>query len=312
MASGWRSRKITPKTAERYGNFALIRLHPTLARCRSNICGAAEVERWHSTLKASGRKDGKGGLSALTIRHAHRLLSKALKEAARHDLVVRNVAAVEQPPKVEREEIAILTGVQTRDVVQRLRGQPLYVKVIVGLFTGMRRGEILALRWSHVNLDAKTITVREAVEETRAGLRLKTTKTNAGKRDITLPDIVVEALRDHRREQLEQRLALGLGKLTDDALLFSRLDGSPQSPHSLSKEWHAVAADLGLSVTFHALRHTHASVLIDAGIGVVKISKRLGHAKISTTLDVYSHLFVAREDKSAQAINDAVTALFLA
>jgi integrase len=73
-----------------------------------------------------------------------------------------------------------------------------------------------------------------------------------------------------------------------------------------------VAADLGLSVTFHALRHTHASVLIDAGIDVVKISKRLGHAKISTTLDVYSHLFVAREDKSAQAINDAVTALFLA
>ena len=90
---------------------------------------------------------------------------------------------------------------------------------------------------------------------------------------------MVEALRDHRREQLEQRLALGLGKMTDDALLFSRLDGSPPSPHSLSKEWRAVAADLGLSVTFHALRHTHATQLIDAGIDVVKISKRLGHAK---------------------------------
>jgi integrase len=274
---------------------------------------SGNIESWHATLKTAGRKDGAGGLSALTIRHAHRLLSKTLKEAARHDLVVRNVAADEAPPRTEREEVPILNSDQVREVVKRLQGQPIYTKVIISLFTGMRRSEVLGLNWGHFDPDAKMITVRQAVEETNAGaVKLKEPKSKAGKRDIALPDIVVDTLRDYRRQQLEFRFALGQGKLADDALVFSRLDGTPESPRALSKEWAAVARSMGLLVTFHALRHTHASMLIDAGIDIVKISKRLGHANVSTTLDVYSHLFAAREDKSAAAINSAVTALFSA
>jgi integrase len=304
--------KISGKTAERYRELHANQIAPHLGAILLQELKSSAIERWHATLKIGGRKDGAGGLSALTIRHAHRLLSKALKEAARHDLVVRNVASDEAPPRVEREEVTILTGQQVRDVVEELRGKPLYTKVIISLFTGMRRAEILGLHWSHVDLDAKMITVREAVEETNAGLRLKEPKSKAGKRDITLPDIVVDTLRDYRRQQLELRLALGAGKLVDDVLIFARLNGSPESPRVLSKEWAALAREMNLSVTFHALRHTHASMLIDAGIDIVKISKRLGHANVSTTLDIYSHLFAAREDKSAAAINSAVIALFSA
>jgi integrase len=302
--------KISGKTAERYRELHENQIAPHLGTILLQGLKSSAIERWHATLKTGGRKDGTGGLSALTIRHAHRLLSKALKEAARHDLVVRNVASDEAPPRVEREEVTILTGQQVRDVVEALRGTPVYTKVIVGLFTGVRRAEILGLRWSRVDLDAKVISVREAVEETNAGLRLKEPKSKAGKRDITLPDIVVDTLRDYRRQQLEQRLALGLGKLADDVLIFARLDGLPESPRVLSKRWAALAKEMKLSVTFHALRHTHASMLIDAGIDIVKISKRLGHANVSTTLDVYAHLFAAKEDKSAAAINSAITALF--
>jgi integrase len=304
--------KISGKTAERYRELHANQITPHLGTILLQELKSSAIERWHATLKTSGRKDGAGGLSALTIRHAHRLLSKALKEAARHDLVVRNVASDEAPPRAEREEVTILTAQQVRDVVEELRGKPLYTKVIISLFTGMRRAEILGLRWSHIDLDAKVITVREAVEETNAGLRLKEPKSKAGKRDITLPDIVVDTLRDYRRQQLELRLALGAGKLADDVLIFARLNGSPESPRVLSKEWAALAREMNLSVTFHALRHTHASMLIDAGIDIVKISKRLGHANVSTTLDIYSHLFAAREDKSAAAINSAVIALFSA
>jgi integrase len=304
--------RISGKTAERYRELHANQIAPHLGAILLQELKSASIEHWHALLKTSGRKDGTGGLGALTIRHAHRLLSKALKEAARHDLVVRNVAGDQTPPRVEREEITIMTGQQVRDVVEELRGKPLYTKVIVGLFTGMRRAEILGLRWSHVDLGAKMIMVREAVEETNAGLRLKEPKSKAGKRNIALPDIVVDTLRDYRRQQLELRLALGLGKLADDALVFARLNGSPESPRVLSKEWAALAREMSLSVTFHALRHTHASMLIDAGIDIVKISKRLGHANVSTTLDVYSHLFAAREDKSAAAINSAVTTLFSA
>jgi integrase len=189
----------------------------------------------------------------------------------------------------------------------------MYPKAITSLFTGLRRGELLALRWNRVDLDSadKRIEVRETLEETKTGgVRFKVPKTKNSTRDISLPDIVVEALRDHRKQQLEMRFALGLGKLPDDALLFPKLDGSPQSPRAFSKQWEDVATSIGLpEITFHALRHTHASHLIDAGIDVVKISRRLGHASPAITLRVYAHLFRKRDDKSSAAINAAVTSL---
>ena len=229
----------------------------------------------------------------------------------RHDLVVRNAAAAEPPPQVEAEEVVVLDGEQIKSLVERLRGRAMYPRVITALFTGVRRGELLALRWHDVDLEKEpTLRVREAIEETKAGLRFKTPKTENSVREISLPDIVVEALREHRQKQREQRVALGLGKLAESALLFPRLNGEPQSPRAFSKEWADVAASIGSPVTFHALRHTHASHLIDAGIDVVKISRRLGHASAGITLKVYSHLFRKRDDKSSAAINAAISSLF--
>ena len=220
------------------------------------------------------------------------------------------MAASEPPPKVAREEITILTDDQVRGVVTALAGTPLYAPVMIALFTGLRRGEILALRWQHVDLDNKLITVREALEETKTGLRFKESKSDAGQRDVALPDIIIDALREHRRQCLQTRLALGVGKITPETLLFSQIGGDPCSPNTFSKDWAKRAAGLGLAeITFHALRHTHASHLIASGVDVVRISKRLGHSSPTVTLDTYAHLFARREDKSAAAINDAVAAL---
>ena len=191
----------------------------------------------------------------------------------------------------------------------QLRNHPIFPKALLALFAGLRRGEVLALRWGHVDFDAKLLRVSQALEETREGLRFKEPKSRAGKREVTPPDIVVIALRDHWRKQSEQRMKLGGGRLTPDTLIFGELDGGPMSPRALSTQWTAVAAKLGVKATFHALRHTHVSHLVSAGINVVKISRRVGHADVATTLNVYAHLFDAREDKSADAINAAVTAL---
>jgi integrase len=302
--------QISPRTTERYRELLANQILPFIGQSTLQALRAADIERWHGTLRVSGRRDGKGGLSALTIRHAHRLLGKALREAQRHDLVIRNVAGMQSPPRVARVEIKILGPDQIRGLVRDLENRPIYPKVVLALFTGMRRGEVLACRWQDLDLDRKTVTVRGALEETKGALRFKSPKSEAGVREISLPNIVVETLRGYRRQQQEQLLALGLGRLTGDALVFARLNGSPQSPHALSKEWAAAAASVGLADhTFHGLRHTHASQLIDAGIDVVKISKRLGHASATVTLDTYAHLFDKRADKSAEAINDAVAAL---
>jgi integrase len=169
----------------------------------------------------------------------------------------------------------------------------------------MRLGEVLALRWGRVDLEQGMIEVCEALEDTRAhGIRFKTPKTKAGRRKITLPDILIEVLREHRKDQLEIRVRLGLGRLSDDALLFADIDGNPLSRNSISSAWSHLAKRIGMpSITFHALRHTHASQLIDAGVDPVTISKRLGHAKPDITLRIYAHLFKKDDSKAAAAMN---------
>src|SRR5262249_13575526 len=153
----------------------------------------------------------------------------------------------------------IISADRIAEVIDKLRGRAIFPKVIVALFTGIRRGELLALRWANVDLAGKALRVREALEETKAhGVRFKRTKTKSGRRDISLPDLVVETLREHRREQLERRMAMGVGKLTADSLVFPALDNGPQSPRQLSGDWREAVKRFGLpEVSLHALRHTH-------------------------------------------------------
>jgi integrase len=126
-------------------------------------------------------------------------------------------------------------------------------------------------------------------------------------RDISLPEILIDTLRDHRKAQLELRLRIGAGKLADDGLLFADIDGALPSPNALSAAWHDFAERIGMpDLTFHGLRHTHASWLIDEGVNVVTISKRLGHAKPDITLRVYAHLFQKDDAEAAAAINAAL------
>ena len=222
--------RVSPKTVERYRELAANQIKPHLGAIVLQELKASDIERWHATLKVSGRKDGAGGLSALTIRNAHRLLSKALKEAQRFDLIVRNPAIGERPPQVVREEVAILTRDEVRALVTRLNGRPIYAKAVLGLFAGLRRSEILALRWEHLDLEAKTLRVCEALEETKTGLRFKLPKSAAGTREVSLPEIAVSALKEQWKRRLEQCLALGMGKPSPDMLIFGKTRRKPSKP----------------------------------------------------------------------------------
>jgi len=151
------------------------------------------------------------------------------------------------------------------------------------------------------------VRIERSLEETKSGLRFKPPKTKHGKRTISLPPNAVAVLREHRRKLLETRMALGLGKPYADALLFGEADGSPRRPDQLSWLWRSACKSLKLPmVSFHALRHTHASALIAAGLDVVVISRRLGHGSPHVTLRVYGHLFKRDDSAAAKAMEATI------
>jgi integrase len=291
---------ISARTAQRYRQLVEHQIVPHIGAKLLQKLRTLDIEGWHATLRTSGRVRGKGDLSARTIGHAHRVLSKALREATKNELVTKNVVALEAAPKVANEEMEIVQDVPA--FVEKMRDHRLFTMGMVGLLSGMRLGEVLALRWSRVDLDKKVIEVREALEQTKKhGIRFKVPKSKAGRRDITLPDALVEALREFRRQQLELRLKLGAGRLPDDALLFANPEGEPRAPGSVSRAWSDATG-----VGYHSLRHTHASQLIAADVDIVTISKRLGHASPTITLAVYAHMFNKTDAKAAAAINAAL------
>ena len=305
---GWLAgaESLSGKTVERYRQLAEQQIIPHLGGTLLQKLRPAQIQDWHSTLLRAGGKAG-APLSARTVGHAHRVLHAALARAANVEIIARNVAAVVRPPKVEAEEVQILTAPQIADVLTRLSGHPLQAIVTVAVGTGMRRGELCALRWDNVDLDGATIKVERSMEETKAGLRVKAPKSRHGRRTITIPGAATEALRAHRVRQIEHRLALGAGRLGPDDLVFTMPDGRPLSPDNLSRDWRRTVLALKLpAVMFHALRHSHASALIAAGLNVLAISRRLGHATPAFTLTVYGHLFSDTDAAAARAMDAAM------
>jgi integrase len=294
----WATGNTSPKTLERYGQ--LLRLH--VAR----LMGATPIQKVNaSTLQSMYATLIREGLAPRTTLHVHRVVHRMLRHAAQWGVVHSNAASLVDAPTVTATEIDILTSPQVKHMLVGFKVTPLYAFTTLALGTGMRRGELLALRWQDINLDGAVLQVERSLEQTKAGgLRFKPPKTKYGRRSIPLPATTVAELRAHRRVAQELRLALGGGKLPDDALVFPEADGSPRSPNAATKAWKKAAEGLGLTVSLHALRHTHASILIASGLDVLTISRRLGHGSPAITLTVYGHLF-RQDDRAAQILEAA-------
>src|SRR5262249_320372 len=281
----WAAHNVSNKTFTRYEQLVRKHICARVGSMSIQRLRAVDVQGIYAAMAADGMADR-------TRLHTHRVLHRMLRHATQWGVVQRNVASMVDAPTVQTKEIEILTAAQVQTVLQTLRGRSLYPIASIALATGMRRGELLALRWQDVDLDGATLKVERALEQTkRGGLVFKAPKTRYGRRTITLPPSIVTELRAQRKSQAEQRLALGLGKAPEDSLVFAAWDGSTRSPNALTKEWALVMKAAGIKATFHSLRHTHASTLIASGLDVLTISRRLGHGSPAITLGVYGHLF---------------------
>ena len=290
---------LSPKTAERYRQLTEQQIIPHLGNVPLQKLRPAQVAAWHSTILKRGGENGRP-LSARTVGHAHRVLRRGLQAAVETETLSRNVASSIRPPKVEKREIEILKPGEIATLLAKLEEHELYPIATIAVCTGLRRGELLALRSCDVDLKGSVVKVERSLEESDKGLRIKPPKTQAGRRQVPLPPTALAALEAHRARQAALRLALGQGKPEPDALVFCTLEGGPLSPDDLSRNW----SHRRLGVSFHALRHTYASVLIDAGLDVLTVSRRLGHGSPATTLNVYGHLFRV-DDKAATAAIEA-------
>lgn len=295
--------KVGGKTFSRYREIVETHLAPALGGHKLAKLSALHISAAYAAAMSSGRRDGKGGLSAQTVKHHHRVLWQALDQAVRWQVLARNPAALVDPPRPARTEMKILDQAQTATLLKAIRHTRTYMPVMLAVTTGMRRGEILALRWSDLDLDRARLQVVRSLEETSDGLRFKSPKTSRSRRTITLPSLAVEELKRHRARQAEERLALGLGR-DPDGLVVCRHDGEPLQPRSLTHEFTRLVQRAGVPrIRFHDLRHTHLSHLLAAGVNPKIASERAGHASVSITLDVYSHVLPGLQEDVAKTVD---------
>ena len=287
--------EVSPKTHERYAEFVRCYLIPELGAHRLAKLAPVHIQTGYNKWAVEGRRDGKpGGLSPQTRRHIHRVLKSALSRAVKQLMIGRNPAdSIEKLPKVDRRLLTVLTAEQGARLLEGVAHTRVYWPVLIALSTGMRRGEILALRWRNVDLDRALVTIVQSLEQLggrREGMRFKLPKSGKA-RAVTLPSFAVEELRRLKHEQAEELLEQGI-RQSGDTLLCTRADGEPILPESVTREfWRLVRRLKDIPrIRFHDLRHTHATELLRAGVQPKVVQERLGHSSISITMDVYSHV----------------------
>jgi integrase len=289
---------VAPRTAERYGEHIEKHIKPILGNLPLAKLTTLRLNAYYADKLATGRLDGTGGLSAQTVRHLDRLLHTALRDAVAGHLIPFNPLAPEWKPKrpMSKAEFTAL--------LDRAKGGRLYAPILVILATGLRRGELLALKWRYVDLEAGVLFVVEAVEETRAGMRIKDVKTEASRRRVDLPAFAVEALSDRQHEQKQEHLALGIG-WSPDTLVFDNGLGQIRRPRNFTKEVTRIAASIGIMFTPHLGRHDHFTRLLETGVHPKVAQVRAGHSSISVTMNIYSHATDALQLEAMERIQDA-------
>jgi integrase len=273
----------------------------------------AALTALYSELLERGRKNG-GPLSLRTVRYVHTIVKKALRDAVDAGLLLRNPADRAKPPSARATRSNAMrtwTPEQLATFLGHVRCDRLYAAFLLGASTGLRRGELLGLRWRDLDLEAGQLSVRQTLIAPHNQLEFSEPKTERGRRQVELDAATVDALREHRKWQLAERLAFGPGYEDDHDLVFREADGRPVHPATLSSAFRAEAKRAGLpQIRLHDLRHTHVTLLRKMGVPVEVVSKRVGHSSPSITSDIYSH--VGEDPALQREAAERVASLFLA
>jgi integrase len=288
-------RKAKARSYESFSTIARLHIKPALGKIQLHKLAPQHIQKLLD-------EKSKSGLAPQTVTNIRTVLRSALTQAMKWSLVSRNSAALVNAPRVPQKRIEPLDPEHARKLLETAKGGRYEAIYIVALTLGMRRGEVLGLRWSDVDFEGRAIRVNQSVQRLSTGagegkkseLRATETKTDGSRRTIALPDSVVRALRMHRARQAQERLAAGMS-WKDQDLVFTNRSGRPIEPILLHRDYKALLKKTGLplSLRFHDLRHSAASLLLAQGVHPRAIMELLGHSSITVTMNVYGHVMPA-------------------
>jgi integrase len=306
-------RSLRPTTYVSYEGHVRLHIVPRLGRLRLTQLQPQHVRVLLEAVQASGR-------SARTAQLTHAVLRRALGQAARDGLVARNVAALVQGPRVRRDEVRPFDPQEARAFLAAVQGDRLEALYTVAIALGLRQGEALGLTWDDVDLEAGRLSVRGSLQrvptllrEDDAGrgsrYRLVEPKTARSRRTLVLPRIVVDALREHRKRQLEERLWAGSRWSAVWDLVFTTTIGTPLDARNVSHAFTALLARAGLRrIRFHDLRHSAATLMLAQGVPARVIMETLGHSQIGMTMNLYAHVIPTLQQEAADRLDALLAA----
>lgn len=280
------------------GSMALKRLAPE------------DLDTLYAQLLTNGsRNHGGGALSPKTVRNVHAVLRKALADAQRKGTVARNVAELADPPKLSRRarpNMQVWNANQLRRFLEAIEPHYLYTAFYIKANTGMRRGEVLGLTWKNIDFETARLSVTQAVLAPDYRKKVSDVKSPHSRRTIDLDPRTLSVLRAWRKRQVEQHLQSGI-RSDETRFVFAQLDGEPLHPDFFSQTFERLLSKMDLPrIRLHDLRHTHATLLIQAGVPIKVVSERLGHASVAFTMQVYQHVLPGMQADAAATFSETV------
>ena len=288
---------LSPRGFERYAGIIKKHIIPDMGSITLTQLRPEHLQK-HYTARLND------GLSARTIRYHHAVIHKALQTAVKWGLLSRNVADGVDLPRARRTEMQTWDEDDITRFLEAAKDSSYYALFYTALYTGMRRSELLGLKWTDVDLMLGQVHVKRSLHHLKDGSYVFTQPKSArSRRTIDLSPSTISTIKEHHEKQKLERIMLGV-PLTDDDLVFSHFDGKPLRPNTITRAWTMLAARAGVKVIrFHDARHTHASLMLKQGIHPKIVQERLGHASISMTLDTYSHVMPGLQQAAAESFD---------